>query len=66
MENESMANEDFRIIIKNDTTMKVFRDGRIFTLCKVTNQNGLSVLINHIKTDIFELRLLEKVIVFID
>ena len=40
MENESMANEDFRIIIKNDTTMKVFRDGRIFTLCKVTNQYG--------------------------
>ena len=27
-----MENEDFRIIVKNNTTMKVFRDGRIFTL----------------------------------
>ena len=63
-----MENEDYRIINKNDTTIKCFRDGRIETLFIYKNgrENGLSVLINHIKTDIFELRLLEKVIVFID
>ena len=27
-----MENEDYRIINKNDTTIKCFRDGRIFTL----------------------------------
>ena len=35
-----MENEDYRIINKNDTTMKVFRDGRIETICKRTNQYG--------------------------
>jgi len=29
-----MENEDYRIINKNDTTIKCFRDGRIFTLSK--------------------------------
>lgn len=28
---ESMLNEDYRIIVKNDTMIKCFRDGRIFT-----------------------------------
>ena len=28
-----MENEDYRIINKNDTTIKCFRDGRIETLC---------------------------------
>jgi hypothetical protein len=32
-----MENEDFRIIIKNNTTIKCFRDGRIFTLF-ITNE----------------------------
>ena len=40
MENESMANEDYRIIIKNNISIKSFRDGRIFTLCNHTNQYG--------------------------
>ena len=35
-----MENEDYRIINKNDNTIKCFRDGRIFTICKVTNQYG--------------------------
>jgi len=35
-----MENEDYRIINKNDTTIKCFRDGRIFTLCNRTNQYG--------------------------
>ena len=29
-----MEDEDFRIMVLNDTTMKVFRDGRIYTLFK--------------------------------
>jgi len=29
-----MENEDYRIMVLNDTTMKIFRDGRIFTLSK--------------------------------
>ena len=29
-----MENEDYRIIVKNDTTIKCFIDGRIFTLSK--------------------------------
>jgi len=33
-----MENEDYRIIIKNDISIKCFLDGRIFTLCNVTNQ----------------------------
>tara|TARA_R110002167_G_scaffold97211_1_gene256800 strand:- start:688 stop:1173 length:486 start_codon:yes stop_codon:yes gene_type:complete len=33
-----MENEDYRIINKNDTTIKCFRDGRIETLCKRTNK----------------------------
>ena len=33
-----MENEDYRIIVKNNTTIKCFRDGRIFTLCNHTNQ----------------------------
>ena len=40
MENESMANEDYRIINKNDNTIKCFRDGWIFTLCKKSNKYG--------------------------
>lgn len=36
---ESMASEDYRIIVKNDTTIKCFRDGRVHKLCKVTNQH---------------------------
>ena len=40
MENEYMANEDYRIIIKNNTSIMCFRDGRIFTLCNKTNQYG--------------------------
>ena len=40
MENESMANEDYRIIVKNNITIKCFRDGRIFTKCYVTSRFG--------------------------
>ena len=29
-----MEDEDYRAMVFNDTTMKVFRDGRIHTLCK--------------------------------
>ena len=32
--------DEYRIITVNDTTIKCFKDGRIFTLCKVTNQYG--------------------------
>ena len=35
-----MEDEDYRIMVLNDTTMKCFRDGRIFTLFKFTNQYG--------------------------
>ena len=35
-----MENEDYRIINKNDNTIKCFRDGRIETLCKVTSKHG--------------------------
>ena len=35
-----MEDEDYRIMVLNDTTMKCFRDGRIFTLFKRTNQYG--------------------------
>jgi len=35
-----MANEDYRIIVKNGTTIKCFRDGRIFTKCNVTSKHG--------------------------
>ena len=35
-----MEDEDYRIMTMGDTTMKCFRDGRIHTLCKVTNQYG--------------------------
>ena len=31
-----MEDEDYRIMVLNDTTMKVFRDGRIHTLCNTT------------------------------
>jgi hypothetical protein len=40
MENESMENEDYRIIFKNGTMIKCFRDGRIFTKCNVTSKHG--------------------------
>ena len=29
-----MEGEDFRVMVLNDSTIKVFRDGRIHTLCK--------------------------------
>jgi hypothetical protein len=35
-----MENEDYRIIVKSNTTIKCFRDGRIFTFCNVTNQHS--------------------------
>jgi len=35
-----MANEDYRIIVKNDTMICCFRDGRIFTKCNVTSKHG--------------------------
>ena len=35
-----MENEDYRIINFANTTIKCFRDGRIFTLCKVTSKHG--------------------------
>ena len=31
---------DYRIITVNDTTIKCFRDGRIFTICKTSNKYG--------------------------
>ena len=33
-----MEDEDYRIMVLNDTTMKVFRDGRIHTLCNTTTK----------------------------
>jgi len=35
-----MANEDYRIIVKNGNTICCFRDGRIFTKCNVTSKHG--------------------------
>ena len=33
-----MEDEDYRIMVFNDTTMKIFRDGRIHTLCNTTTK----------------------------
>ena len=35
-----MEDEDYRIMVLNDTTIKCFRDGRIFTICKNSNKYG--------------------------
>ena len=35
-----MEDEDYRIMVLNDTTIKCFRDGMIHKLCKKSNQYG--------------------------
>ncbi len=35
-----MEDEDYRIMVLNDTTIKCFRDGRVHALCKKSNKYG--------------------------